>query len=318
MTEADTTNDQVFGIVGVGPVGSILAGHLAKHGRRVVLVDILKDHLDMIKTKGLNVSGFTQIKVKIEDVCYSIAELRKHRVDAVFVCVKASILPRILKELKASATPGAYVISYQNGLDTENLIAQEFGKERTLRCVVNYAGNVIGNGHVDMTFFNKPNYVGTLAGGAEEYAKQLAEILTSVDLETKFTDNIRKYTWEKTILNAGMSALCSVTKQLMKDAMDFPPTRRIVEGLVKEGIEIAKADGYDYGPQFFDFCMGYLGKTGRHKPSMLVDVENQRPTEIDFLNGKIAEYGEKFNMPTPYNQTITSIVKALEAGYKKP
>jgi len=109
-----------------------------------------------------------------------------------------------------------------------------------------------------------------------------------------------------------------VTKQMMKDAMDFPPTRQIVEGLVKEGIEIAKADGYDYGPQFFDFCMGYLGKTGRHKPSMLVDVENQRPTEIDFLNGKIVEFGEKFNMPTPYNQTVTSIVKALEAGYKKP
>ncbi len=309
--------DQVFGIVGVGPVGSILAGHLAKHGRRVILVDILKDHLDAIRTQGLTISGFTQMKVKIEDVCYAIPELKKHHVDAVFISVKASILPLILKDVKAATEPGTYAISFQNGLDTEQMISQEFGKEHTLRCVVNYAGNMVGNGLIDMTFFNKPNYVGTISHEADEYARRLAQVLTSADLETEFTDSIRKYTWEKTILNAGMSALCAVTKQTMKDAMDFPPTHRIVEGLVKEGIEAAKADGYDYGPGFFDFCMGYLGKAGRHKPSMLVDVENQRSTEIDFLNGKIVEYGGKHGIPTPYNQTITSIVKALEAGYKK-
>jgi len=318
VTPADTEKGQIFGIVGVGPVGSILAGHLAKHGQRVILVDILREHLDTIKTKGLTLSGFTKFNVKIEDVCYSIAELKKHKVDAVFICVKASVLPRILKELKASVTPGAYVISYQNGLDTEDLIAQEFGKDRTLRCVVNYAGNMIGNGHVDMTFFNKPNYVGAVSQTAEEYARTLADILTSAELDTKFAETIRRYTWEKTLLNAGMMALCVVTKQTMKDAFDFEPTHKLIEELLKEGIEVAKTDGCDFGPDFFDFCMKYLGKGGRHKPSMLVDVENHRPTEIDFLNGKIVEFGEKFNMPTPYNQTITNIVKALEAGYKKP
>jgi len=318
MTNTDTASDQVFGIVGVGPVGSILAGHLAKHGQRVILVDILKNHLDTIKTKGLTVSGFTHFNVKIEDVCYSIPELKKHRVDAIFVCVKASILPRILKDLKGAATPGAHIISYQNGLDTEDLIAQEFGKESTLRCVVNYAGNMKADGHVDMTFFNKPNYVGAVSKDTEEYAKTLAGILTSAELETKFTDTIRKYTWEKTILNAGMMALCAVTKQTMKDAFDFGPTHGLIESLVKEGIDVAKADGCDYGPDFFDFCMRYLEKGGRHKPSMSVDVENKRPTEIDFLNGKIAEYGKKLNIPTPYNQTVTGIVKALEAGYKAP
>jgi 2-dehydropantoate 2-reductase len=309
--------DQVFGIVGVGPVGSVLAGHLAKHGWRVVLVDILKNHLDTIRTKGLVISGFTQINVKIDDICYSIPELKKHHVDAVFISVKASILPRILKEVREATSPATYAISFQNGLDTEQFIAKEFGDARTLRCVVNYAGNLIADGHVDMTFFNKPNYVGTISSEADEFAKRIAHVMTSVDLETEFTDSIRKYTWEKTILNAGMSALCSVTKQTMSDAMEFQPTREIIEALVKEGIEAAKSDGFDYGPGFFDFCMGYLGKAGRHKPSMLIDVENQRPTEIDFLNGKIVEYGGKFGIPTPYNQTITNIVKALEAGYTK-
>ena len=123
--------------------------------------------------------------------------------------------------------------------------------------------------------------------------------------------------WEKTILNAGMLALCSVTKQTMKDAFDFKPTHQLVEGLVKESISVAKADGFDFGAGFVDFCMNYFAKAGRHKPSMLVDLENQRPTEIDFINGRIVEYGEKLGVRTPYNLTITSIVKALESGYKK-
>ena len=317
MSPGETSKNQAFGIVGVGPVGSILAGHLAKHGRKVVLVDILKDHLDTIKAKGLTVSGFAQFNVKISDICYTIPELAKHKVEAVFIAVKASILPRILKELKSAVAPGTYVISFQNGLDTELPIAKEFGDARTLRCVVNYAGNMKGDGHVDMTFFNKPNYIGAVSSASDEYARGLADILTSVDLETKFTDTIRKYTWEKTILNAGMLALCAVTKQTMKDAFDFEPTHQLVEGLVKEGIEVAKADGYDYGPDFLGFCMNYFGKAGRHKPSMLVDLENQRSTEIDFINGRIVEYGGKFGIPTPYNLTVTSIVKALETGYKK-
>lgn len=298
-------------------MGSILAAHLAKHGQHVVLVDILRNHLDAIKTKGLTVAGYAQFNVKIQDVCYSIPELKGHAVDTVFLCVKASILTRILPEVKAATGPETHAISFQNGLDTEQLVSQHFGADRTLRCVVNYAGSILGDGHVDMTFFNKPNYVGTISKKADDYAKRIAQILTSCDLEAKFTDNIRKYTWEKTILNAGMSALCAVTRQTMKDAMDLGYTRQIVEGLVKEGIEVAKACGYDYGPGFFDFCMGYLGKAGRHKPSMLVDVENKRPTEIDFLNGKIAEYGISRNVPAPYNQTVTAIVKALEASYMR-
>ncbi len=317
MAPKKKAEGQSFGIVGVGPVGSILAGHLAKHDQHVVLVDILKDHLNMIKSKGLTISGFTDLNVKIKDVCYTIPDLKKHRVDAVFIAVKASILPRIIKDIKDATVPGAYAISFQNGLDTELLLAREFGQERTLRFVVNYAGNLLGNGKVDMTFFNKPNYVGTISREAVDYAKSLAGILSSSDLDTKYTENIRRYTWEKTILNSAMSALCAVTKQTMKDAIEFEPTRHMIERLLTECIEVARASGYDYGEGFFDFCMGYLGKAGRHKPSMLVDVENRKPTEIDFLNGKIVEYGKSLDIPTPYNDSITNLVKALEASYSK-
>lgn len=304
-----------YGIIGVGPVGGILAAHLARSGEKVVPVDILKNHLNKIRDEGLRISGYTDLKTRIKDVCYSISELKRHDVDVVFVAVKACILEKIIPELKEAIKPQTHVVSYQNGLDTERVLAEHFGEDRVLRVVINYAGNFVENGHIKMSFFNKPNYIGTISTETEEFAKRLAQVMTSATLDTEFTKEIRKYVWEKVILNSAMSALCAVTKQRMKEAMEFDPTRKIIEGLTREGIMVARACGYEYGEDFFHFCIDYLQKAGYHKPSMLIDVENRRPTEIEFLNGKIVECGLEHGVEVPYNLTITNLVKAIENQY---
>ena len=60
--------------------------------------------------------------------------------------------------------------------------------------------------------------------------------------------------------------------------------------------------------------MDYMGNAGDHKPSMLMDIENGRRTEIDFINGKFVEYGKRAGIETPYNNTLRSLVKGLESG----
>jgi 2-dehydropantoate 2-reductase len=61
--------------------------------------------------------------------------------------------------------------------------------------------------------------------------------------------------------------------------------------------------------------MGYLSKGGHHKPSMLIDIESKKPTEIEFLNGKIVELGKKYSIPVPFNETTAAYVRALESKY---
>ena len=73
---------------------------------------------------------------------------------------------------------------------------------------------------------------------------------------------------------------------------------------------MAQAAGYDYGPEFYDFCLEYLSRGGHHYPSMAVDMQASRPTEIDYINGKIVYYGLQLNVPVPVNFTMTSMVKA--------
>jgi 2-dehydropantoate 2-reductase len=303
-----------FGIIGMGPIGSIMATHLAKVGHNVTLVDILKDHLDEIKRSGLILTGFKEMKVSFpgESICYSIDEMRGRNVNVVFISVKASILPKVLPVLKKVSRPGTTFISLQNGLDAEDFIADVFGKENTLRIVVNYAGSLIDNGKVKMSFFNAPNYIGMIDPSAEEKAKKLAEVITAADLETAFTKKIKKYEWEKTILNTALSPVCALTRRTMKQMMEFEETRDLVEAILREGIEVAEANGIYFESGFFEHCIGYLDKAGHHKTSMHVDIERGSPTEIGFINDKIVKYGKLKGIPTPYNSTIVSLIRGSE------
>jgi 2-dehydropantoate 2-reductase len=301
-----------FGVIGVGPVGSIMAVHLARAGYQVTLVDILKPHMDEIKRKGLLITGVREIKASFKNICYNIDEMKGEEVDVVFISVKASVLSQVLPLLKKVAEPRTTVISLQNGLDNEEYIAEFFGKENTLRIVVNYAGNLIDNGKVRMSFFNPPNYIGMIDTRAEEKAKALAEIITKAGLETRFTKDIKKYEWEKIILNAALSPVCALTRRTMKQMMEFKETRWLAEAILREGIEVAEANGIRFTPGFLEFCLSYLDKAGHHRTSMHVDIEKRNPTEIDFINNKIVKYGRDKGIPTPYNSTIVSLIKGAE------
>ena len=307
-----------IGVIGIGPVGGILAAHLAAAGEDVVVVDILEGHLEEIRDNCLRISGVVDIEARIPKACLSISELSDYDLDFLFVAVKAPVLPRILGEVRKVVGDDTKVISYQNGLDTELLVAEHFDPDNVFRGVINYAGMCKGRGHIQMTFFNGPNYVGPVNGGSWETAQEIAEVMTAASLDCEPTNSIRSYVWEKVILNCALSSLCAVTGRTMKEVMETPETYELVENLLKEAIAVAEADGCDFGPDFLDHCVEYLKKAGDHKPSMLIDVECKRPTEIDFLNCKVLEYGERYGIPTPYNHFVTNLVRSHECTYMGP
>jgi 2-dehydropantoate 2-reductase len=299
-------------VVGAGPIGAILAGMLANGKQKIALVDVLRDRLDAMKKNGIEISGVVERKSRIGDVRYSIADAADLKPDFVFVAVKACALGIVVPELKKVFSGKAKIVSFQNGLDNEEVISEAFGAGATLRVVINYAGNMLSDSEVKMTFFNKPNYVGALGKAGKKAAKDIAEMMTAAGLDTKYADDIKRYEWEKVILNAALMPISAITRMTMKQVMDFPPTKRLVEETLRECIAVAKAAGHDYGDGFYDHGIGYLLKAGHHKPSMVGDIEAKRPTEIDFLNGKIAQHGERLCVPVPYNTSLTNLVKGIE------
>jgi len=300
-------------IIGAGPVGGILGAHLAHAGHYVVLCDVLKDHLDAIKERGLIITGVSEIVSKHERLAYSIPELTNFpEVDTIIIATKASIMPRLIPEIMKVAQPGTRVISCQNGLGNEEFLAKTFGPDNALRIVVNYAGGLVGNGEIWMSFFNPPNYIGAVTAKGEPLARQMAEIMTQARLATEFTTDIKRYEWEKVILNAALSPVCALTRKRMKDIMDFEVTESLIEELLREGIKVAEATGVTFEEGFFEHCVQYLKRAGYHKTSMHVDIERGSPTEIDWINGKVVEQGRSLGIETPYNSTITALIKGLE------
>ncbi len=313
-------NKTTLGIIGLGPVGSILTAHLLHSGENVVVEDAMPNILLKIKQDGLHISGITQLTARVDKVANSLKELAGFKPEILFIVTKACYLKALLPEIKQVYTPNMKIVSFQNGLGNEQLIAKNLGIDTVYRVVINYAGNLTSPGNAVMNWFQPPNYIGVLHKGkytADETSKQIADILTAASLRTEASKDIMRHIWEKNILNSALCAICSVTGQTMAEAMQYEHSRNLAIRLLEEGLKVAKADSYDFGSDALEQFTVYLEKGGGHKPSMLIDVENKKPTEVDFMSGAIVGYGQKCKVPTPVNSVFTDLLKTIESRYLK-
>lgn len=305
-------------VVGTGVVGSILAGNLLKAGRDATLVDVSPERLENLKKEGVRISdprGCIQgdFSVPVKELRATVSALGDNPPDVLFLCMKACVLDDVMPEVKDFVTPEMEVVSFQNGLGTEDLIAEALGGNKNVhRVVINYAGKILEDGSIGVGFFNKPNYIGVLDPKCAENARGIAQLLTDSGLDTEFSEKIKGQVWEKAILNSALCPLCALTNLTIKAAMETPPLREVVEGVIREGMAVAESEGVTFAEGFFDHCMEYLDKAGPHKPSMCADCSANRKTEIDFLNGMITERGKRAGIPVVYNQTLTALIKGLE------
>lgn len=301
-----------FLIVGLGPIGGILACHLRSYGCTIYGVDVRKELVDAVQKNGIGITGATACHVNLDQVCTHVNDLKEKDFDYAIIAVKTPYMPEVVSSL-TEFNGDFKVVAMQNGIDNEEYLARFFAKKRVMRIVVNYAGNMVNPGVIKMTFFHKPNYVGCLC--PEEgylHAMALAKIITAAGLETEQTEDIRKFSWRKTILVAALAPVSAILGMTMAEVMENGDTRSLVVKLLRECIAVAEAEGFDYGEGFFGYSLDYLSTAGHHKPSMLIDIEQGCPSEIEYINGKIAFYGHELNVPVEVNTVITSMVKAKE------
>jgi len=302
-----------IGIIGLGPVGMILAVHLKEAGCDVVICDNDKLKINLIRKEGIKLEDSINRYCFFEHICTSITELKEHNPDILIFALKTHQMPAVLAEAMKLKHDNLCVVSAQNGIDTEKFLSMAFGESNTVRIVINYAGNLNAPNVVKVTFFIPPNYVASLDDSRRDIADYLAERLNSVSLTTESVHSfdILRRIWEKTILNAALSPICGIGKLTMKEAMDIPDTVEIVELIIQEAVEVAEAEKINFEDDFIRKCLRYLKKGGNHFPSLAVDLINNKDTEIDYLNGKIVDYGRKHYIRTSLNLAFTNMVKAM-------
>jgi 2-dehydropantoate 2-reductase len=250
---------------------------------------------------------------KVSRTCTTVDEIADDDPDVIFITVKANALPLIASAIEGFHKEGLAVVSWQNGIDTELELAKVLGRKDVMRAVVNYGCGLAGPAHVKLPFHHPPHYIQELDPQSRDAAIAIADTLSKCGLETEHTENIISMVWRKSVMNACMNPVCAVTGLTMSRTMNDPIVYQIVDALVKECIQVARTNEIDLGWDFYPHAMEYMRNAGDHKPSMLMDIEAGRRTEIDFINGKFVEYGARTATQTPYNRTLRALVKGLES-----
>ncbi len=316
MTENSKFDPRSYAVIGAGPVGCIVAAFLAKGGYDVTLCDVIPDLLKpAIKEPGIIIEGAENLKQMVPKTCTNVDELADDVPDVIFLTVKANATPLIASAIESFCREGMVVISWQNGIDTELELANVLGKKAVMRAVVNYGCGLAKPGHVLMPFHHAPHFIQELDPESRPAAEAIAQALTQSGLATQRTDNIVSMVWRKSVMNASTNPVCAVTGMTLAQALHDPIVFEAVDDLAKECIRVARANEIALGWDYYPYCMDYMKSAGHHKPSMLMDIEAKRRTEVDYLNGKVIEYGRQAGVPTPCHVAIRAYVKGLESTF---
>jgi len=305
------------GIVGLGPVGSILGAYLVRSGFRVYGVELDDVRAQQVNGEGFLIRGFAELQERPE-CCFSrLAELSEvGDLSVVFLCTKTWALPDLMPVFAELEWPDKMrVVAAMNGIGPEDLVGEFFSKDRVCRGVVNYAGNQGSDGWTTMNWFHPPNLLGPASDRAPERMSEVAEMLTETGLTTLSVSHyeMKKAAFFKAIVNSALNALCAAHGLTMERAMHLKHTRSTARVLLREGLTVAGLVGYNYGEDALDTCLEYLEGGGDHHPSMWFDLKKRRPTEIEFINGKIVKIGRMFQgVDVGHNTFFTSAIVTQE------
>ena len=171
---------------------------------------------------------------------------------------------------------------------------------------------------LDMNKGKGKTVIGDVHGKVTPKIEKVGEALKAAGFETYVSEDVSGLIWDKLIVNVGING-CSAAMNLTNDEnWTIPEANAIHVAAVNEAIAVARAKGVklsyaDPLAHVKEVC----GFTVGNQCSMLLDVLNNRPTEIDLINGAVVREGKKVGVPTPVNEVIVNIVKVKERKYNK-
>ena len=296
-------------VIGCGAVGSLFAANLGTlEDVEVWAYDPWQEHVEAINASGLRLSGAGEVVGRVRATA-DPSDLPPS--DLGIVATKSQHTSAAVAATAHAFTQGS-VCSVQNGAGNEELVAEHV--KQVIRGTTFPAGHVIEPGHVGWDT-KGDTHIGPFEPSAAPMKDviALADACTRGGMPTHALDDARGAQWRKLIFNAASNAIAALTGRTHGQVAE-PPTRELAWAVMAEGRAVADAQGImlDLSPEeLFDHAARRDVAYG-HKPSMLQDVEAGRETEIDFLNGAIVAFGERYGVDAPLNRALTQLIKGKE------
>ena len=309
--------DTKVAVLGAGAMGCLFGGLLAEKGLEVVLIDVWKEHVKEINSKGLKMMGHGGdriIKIKATTEPQKLNE-----VDAIIVMCKATALKTALTNAKNIIGDKTMLMSFQNGIGHEEIMQEIAGKEKVLGGSTTQAASVQSPGIIQ-NHASLPSWIGEYDGGASERVKDLAETFTAYGLETLTEENIKKRKWMKLFALTAIGPLSAIFDlhhtDLYISNKNQVMSRKLGKDIILETRNVAKADGVDVTEdECLDMFNRIVDSRQTNKSSMAFDVLKKRASEIDFISGAVSRIGKRHGVKTPLNDLMYNIIKIKEGMY---
>jgi 2-dehydropantoate 2-reductase len=342
---------QRIAIVGAGAVGGYIAAHMTRAGYDVTAVDPWPEHVEAMRTRGLEITGMTASEAFTQRMkAIHITELqdviRERPFDIAVVSVKSYDTIWATRMIAQYLSDDGFVVSAQNCVNEER-IAGVVGWGRTVGCMVgnNFAVDLYEPGKIRRTMPKDGKVasleVGEVHGRITPRLLELADMLQSVD-KTKATTNLWGVRWSKLVVNGMRNGVSAATGLGGNERDRHDRIRRVVIKLAGEAVNVGRALGLDLEkiagvePDLYaraadndPAALAELeakmlegtkssARSDLQRPSMAQDIAKGRRTEIDYMNGYIAEKGEATGVPAPTHAALTRIVREVERGRRAP
>lgn len=303
-------------MIGAGGIGGYYAARLAEAGHQVVLT-ARGDHLEALKANGLTVDYEGQVfrhSLPTFDHQALIRDFHPDEFDLIAIALKSTATGAVMTELSDWLRTGSVpVLSLQNGVDNEPLIAEVIGEKRVLGgLAVRIGGHITEPGKV---FAEGVAQIVMGAWPTQQtddprlaLLKTLEVAFNEAGIPTTVTENVRYELWRKLVINNGVNPLSALTGLDTRSLTHDPEFSRIVYGMMAETVEASKADNVNLGQQDLDDMFELISSFNAIKTSMLVDKEKGRPLELDSIAGAVLRRCRSLDIEAPYTATVSALL----------
>ncbi len=297
-----------IGVIGIGAVGGYFGAKLAKAGFDVTFIGTEKS-VQALQENGLTIKSYQgDFKIENPQVAHDYKAIKN--ADLILLCTKTYNTKEIAETLKPKISDKALIISMQNGVENEDILADIFGVEQVIGSVVFITSSVPQRGVIKHTSYGKI-LLGELNGEITDRIKKIEKLFRDSEIPVGTTNNIKRELWRKLMLNVAYNGFTSLVGKPLEKFYDIKEAQESFKEALIEVQKVAKAEGYIITDEEVKAAYKFTETKGftSFKSSTLLDVEAGKPLEVDYMQGSIVKYAKKHNIEVPLNKLLYALLK---------
>ena len=315
-------------VIGAGAIGGLVGAKLALAGVDVTFI-VRGANLDAIRGNGITLIAADGQRQTTRKVSATNDYAQAGPQDIVILAMKAHQVEAVGNDVPRLFGPDTVVVTMQNGVpywyfhqhggalagtqlrsvDPSGNVSAMIPAERVIGCVVYPASELVAPGvvqHIEGDRFP----LGELDGSMSERVNRVSACLTNAGFKAPVLDDIRAEIWLKLWGNLTFNPVSCLSHATLVDICQYPLTHALAAAMMSEAQVVAGKLGITFRVSLEKRIAG-AEKVGKHKTSMLQDVEAGRAPEIDALVGAVAELARLTGTQTPHIDTVYALVKLL-------